>query len=257
MFKFKKKKLVFLAVSCVLLLLISLSLPYLKNPAFVILKQPLRLFTFIRQEIIAVIFFHRNAVQRETLKKENEALKSKLNAREGLRLENERLNELLSLRDRSSHKLTASRVIGRSIDSWASSLIIDKGRNSGLRRGMPVLTPLGLIGRIAEANEFTSKVLLINDPNLSVSSIVQRSRQEGLVSGTLGAHLIMRYLPQDADIEINDIIETSGLNETFPKGLLIGVVVDTGKEYSGLSRFAIIKPVVNLHGIEEVLVVVE
>jgi len=256
-FKFKKKTLIFLSVSCVLLLLISLSLPYLKNPALVILKQPLRLFTFIRQEITALVFFHRNAIQRESLKKENEVLKSKLNVQEDLRLENERLKELLSLRDRSSHKLIACRVIGRSIDSWASSIIIDKGRNSGLRRGMPVVTSLGLVGRVAEASEITSKVMLINDPNLSVSSIVQRSRQEGLVSGTLGSHLIMRYLPQDADIEINDIIETSGLNETFPKGLLIGVVVDTGKEYSGLSRFAIIKPAVNLYGIEEVLVVVE
>ncbi len=257
MFKFKKKSLIFSTASCVLLLLISLSLPYLKTPALVMLKMPLRLLTFTGQEIAAVIFFHRNAVQRETLKKENEALKSKLNAQEDLLLENERLSELLSLKNRSANKLMAARVIGRSIDSWASSIIIDKGRNSGLRRGMPVITPLGLVGRVTEASELTSKVLLINDPNLSVSSMVQRSRQEGLVSGTLGSHLIMRYLPQDADIEIHDTIITSGLNETFPKGLLIGVVVDTGKEFSGLSRFAIIKPAVNLYGIEEVLVVVE
>ncbi|MFH1458619.1 MAG: rod shape-determining protein MreC [Candidatus Omnitrophota bacterium] len=257
MFKFKKKTLIFSVVFCTLLLLISLSVPFLKTPVLAILKQPLRLLTFVRHEVVAIIFFHRNSVQREILKSENEELRNKLNAQGEIVLENARLNELLSLKNRSSCKLVASRVIGRSIDSWSSSIIIDKGRNSGLRRGMPVMTSLALVGRVVEASEFTSKVLLINDPNLSVSSMVQRSRQEALVSGTLGSHLIMRYLPQDADIEISDTIITSGLNETFPKGLLIGTVVDTGKEYSGLSRFAIIKPAVNLYGIEEVLVVVE
>jgi rod shape-determining protein MreC len=98
--------------------------------------------------------------------------------------------------------------------------------------------------------------MLISDPNLGVSALVQRSRQEGLVSGTLGTYLTMRYLPKDADIKIQDVIVSSGLNEVYPKGLLIGTVIDIGKEFSGLSRFATIKPAIDLSNIEEVLIII-
>jgi rod shape-determining protein MreC len=91
---------------------------------------------------------------------------------------------------------------------------------------------------------------------MAVSAIVQRSRQEGLISGTLGSSLIMRYLPKDCDIKVSDAIITSGLTENYPKGLLIGRVTDIGEEFSGLSRYAIVRPAVNLATIEEVLVIV-
>jgi rod shape-determining protein MreC len=242
---------------CLLFLLIGFIIPPFRPAVLVVLKQPLRLFTFIRRETGALIFFHRNFTQNERLRKENDSLKSLLNAGEEVSLENARLKELLSLKeDALTQKTIAAFVIGRSIDSWGSSIIIDKGRSSGIRRGMPVVSPLGLVGRVAEAFELTSKILLVNDPNLAVSAVDQRSRQEGLVTGTLGSRLIMRYLPQESDIQVDDVILTSGLNETFPKGLLIGKVIEVGREYSGLSSYAVVKPSVHLYGIEEVLVVV-
>lgn len=121
---------------------------------------------------------------------------------------------------------------------------------------MAAVTFLGLVGRISEAQEFTSKVMLITDPNIGISAIDQRSRQEGLVSGTLGSNLIMRYLPEEPDIKINDTVITSGLNSAYPKGSFIGTVVAIGKEFSGLSSYAIIKPAVNLSDIEEVLIII-
>ena len=147
-------------------------------------------------------------------------------------------------------------MIGRSIDSWSSGVIIDKGRYNGIRPGMVVISPQGLVGSIVESTQDTSKILLINDPNQGISSIVQRSRQEGLVSGTLGANLIMRYLPDDAQIAIGDVIVTSELSRIYPKGLLVGRVVNIGREFSGLNRYALVKPVVDLANIEEVLVII-
>jgi rod shape-determining protein MreC len=87
--------------------------------------------------------------------------------------------------------------------------------------------------------------------------MLQRSRQEGLISGTLGNYLIMRYLPEDVDAKPGDIVITSGLNELYPKGVLIGTVAEINKEFSGLSRYAIVRPAVTLSGIEEVLVIVQ
>ena len=172
-------------------------------------------------------------------------------------LENLRLKKLLSLKDSSPYKVIASSVIGRSADSWASAIIIDKGSYHGIKSGMPVITYAGLLGCISETARFTSKVLLISDPGFAVSAVIQRSRQEGLITGTLGANLIMRYLPDEPDIKVSDTIITSGLNEVYPKSLPIGTVIDVGNELSGLSRYAIVKPAVNLSNIEEVLVIVQ
>jgi len=122
---------------------------------------------------------------------------------------------------------------------------------------MVAITYLGLAGRVVETTDTTSKIMLINDPNLSVSCIVQRSRQEGLVSGSLGSFLIMRYLPKEADIKVSDVILTSGLTNLYPKGLLVGTVAEVGEELSGLARYAIIKPAVELYNIEEVLIIMQ
>lgn len=203
-----------------------------------------------------MVFYHRNFVEIQQLKNQVDYLNNKLNTQQELSLENLRLKGLLSFKQNSTNRLIPAKVITRSPDSWTSNIIIDKGRNSGVKRGMVVVTYLGLVGKIIEVQDTVSKVLLISDPNLSVSAVVQRSRQEGLVCGTLGSHLIMKYLPEEADINVQDTIITSGLNEVYPKGLIIGTVIDMGKEFSGLSRYAVIKPAVNLSNIEEVLIII-
>jgi rod shape-determining protein MreC len=208
------------------------------------------------REVKGIIFYHRNFIQNEQLNDELGLLTQKLNSQRELYFENERLRKLLYLKQQAAFKVTAARVIARSDDSWSSSVVIDKGRHSGVRRAMVAISYSGLVGRVVEAEDFTSKVLLISDPNLSVSAIVQRSRQEGLVCGTLGANLIMKYLPENSDIKVQDTIVTSGLNEAYPKGVLIGTVIGLGKDFSGLSHYAIIKPAVNLSNIEEVLIII-
>jgi rod shape-determining protein MreC len=205
---------------------------------------------------MGVIFYHRNLIRNEALEKEMDLLRNKINSLNESRLENMRLKESLAFKQRSSLKLIPARVIARSADSWSSSVIIDKGSYQGINPGMGVITYLGLAGRIMEVTSSTSKVMLLSDPSLGVSSFIQRSRQEGLVSGTLGSNLIMKYLPEEADIKIGDMVISSSLNSIYPKGILIGKIIETGKEFSGLSRYAIIEPVVNFSNIEEILVVV-
>lgn len=194
-------------------------------------------------------------VENERLKKRADFLRSQLNLSAEITQENVRLKELLAFKQKAPYKSIAARVISRSPDSWSSVVIIDKGTYQGIKQGMAAMTYLGIAGRVVEASLFTSKIMLINDPNLGISAIVQRSRQEGLAAGTLGTNLIMRYLPEGADVQVGDTVVTSGLNEIYPKGILIGTVVYTGKEFSGLSTYALIKPAVNLSDIEEVLVV--
>lgn len=254
---FKNKKLIFFAVFAACLLSILSTIPAVRPSFLGALNYPLAIVASLRRQMSAIIFYHRNFIQNESLKKEIDALKSKLNSLENIYLENARLANLISFKRQSPYQTIAARVIGRSADSWSSNIIIDKGKRQGIKKQMAVVTDLGLVGRVIEAQESVSRVLLICDPNLGVSCLVQRSRQEGLVSGTLGTNLIMRYLPKQADIKLNDVIITSGLNGTYPKAVLIGTVTAIGREFSGLSSYAIIKPAVNLSSIEEVLVIIQ
>jgi len=254
--KLKNKKLIYFVSFILLVLSLSLLVPTLRPPILSTLKYPLNLLTLIRREASGIIFYHRHLVQNERLKKEIDLLKHKFNTTNEIYLENIRLKKLLSFKQKSHFKVIAARVIGHSVDNWSSVVIIDNGGYDGIKRGMVAISYSGLVGCVVEVNPATSKIMLINDPSFSVSAIVQRSRQEGLVSGTLGNSLIMKYLPKEADIEISDVVVTSGLTGMYPKGLIIGTVVDMGEEFSGLSRYCRIKPAVDLSNIEEVLIII-
>lgn len=255
MFKPTKQQLKSFVIFLSLLILFFLASIALRQPLINISKHPLNLVKLIQREAGGIIFYHRNLVRNEVLERERDILNYKINALNEAYLENIRLKENLAFKQKSSFKLIPARVITRSADSWSSSLIIDKGSYHGIRSGMGVITYLGLAGRIMEVAGSTSRVMLLSDPSLGVSSLIQRSRQEGLVSGTLGSNLIMKYLSEDADIKIGDMAISSGLNGAYPKGILIGKIVEIGKDFSGLSRFAVIEPAVKFSNIEEVLVV--
>lgn len=250
------KKLISSVVFVVLFFFILSWIPYARPAALSVLKIPLYIFNGAKRELAGIIFYHRNYVLNGRLTSENNLLRNKFNTLNEIYLENARLKKLLSFKQQSSFKVIPARVIGRSMDSFASVVIIDKGNFNGIRRGMSVITHLGLLGRVIESSKDSSKVMILSDPSLGVSGVVQRTRQEGLVCGTLGMYLIMKYLPQDADIRIQDRVITSGFNQAYPKGILIGTVVEIGNEFSSLGRYAVIRPAANLSHTEEVLVVV-
>ena len=256
MFKLPRKTLINFILTVVVVLCVSNFLSCIKNPVQSAFKPQLSFIGLIKREVLGLVFYHRNMLLAQSLQTDVERLRWRLfNLRE-LNHENIRLKNLFAFKQKSSLRFLVAQVIGRSMDSWNSTVLIDKGRYQGIKTGMVVVSPQGLIGSIVESADHTSKVLLINDPNQGIFSIVQRSRQKGLVSGTLGSNLIMRYLPDEAQIEIGDLIVTSGLSQVYPKGLLVGKVVTLGREFSGLNRYALIKPAADLSSIEEVMVIV-
>jgi len=255
-FKLPRKTLINFILVASAVLLVSIFLSSFKNPAQKIFKPHLSFVGLVKHEVSGIIFYHRNMIKAERLQNDVDWLRWRLFGLRELSQENARLKDLFNFKQKSSLRLVAARVIGRTLDSWSSSVIIDKGRYNGIKSGMVVICPRGLVGSIVESADNTSKVLLINDPNQGIFSIVQRSRQAGLVNGTLGTNLIMRYLPDDAQIMVGDIIITSELSQIYPKGLLLGRVVNIGREFSGLNRYALVKPAVDLANLEEVLVII-
>ena len=256
MFNFKNKKLIPYVVVVFVFLVCAGFLPVFRPLALEILGLPLKFFTLVSDEVKGIILYHKNYTENRILRRDVDLLRQKLNTADELRLENERLKKILSFKEKAAFRVIAAAVIGRSADNWSSGIIINKGSSSGIRKGFVVISYLGLVGRVVETSQHVSKVMLLSDSSFSVSSIDQRSRQEGLVAGTLGSTLVMKYLPKDADVLEQDIVVTSGLTETYPKGVIIGTVVDVGEELSGLSRYAVIKPAVNLSSLEEVLIII-
>ena len=256
MFKLPRKTLINFIFVFGVVLLVANSLSCFKNPVQKVFKPHLSFIGLVKREFSGVISYHRNMLQAEKLQNDVDLLRWRLFDLREIVQENIRLKNLLNFKQKSLLRLVSARVIGRTLDSWSSSVIIDKGRYNGIRTKMVVISPKGLVGSIVECMDYTSKVLLINDPNQGISSIVQRSRQEGLVNGTLGSNLIMRYLPDEAQIVLGDVIVTSELSQIYPKGLFLGRVVNIGREFSGLNRYALVKPAVDLSSIEEVLVII-
>lgn len=257
MVRFKHRQLIsYLSVA--LLFLIAIFLVFLlRNPATDLLRFPLKIFAFLGQEFKAIVLFNYNYYENKRLSQEVANLKQKFIQLEEASLENNRLKKALAFKQESPQRLLAARVIARDPSYWDSVVIIDKGRKDGIGLKMIVICPAGLVGRVIETGNLTSRVMLLNDPEFNISAVIQRSREEGLVSGKFGNRLIMHYLPTEADLAPGDIVITSGFSAFSPKGILIGKIAEIGKEFSGLSLYCLIKPAVDFNRLEEVLVVSE
>lgn len=169
-------------------------------------------------------------------------------------LENKRLRELLGFRKKKSHKFVPVMVIARDPSGLKDTVIIDKGKRQKVKKDMVVISGNGLVGRVRESGWSIARVLLITDRDSVVSSIVQRSRDEGAIVGNGRNGLLMRYLELNSKVKQGDKIITSGFGGVFEKGILIGEVISVKKDASGLYLNAIVKPEVDIAQIEEALV---
>jgi rod shape-determining protein MreC len=170
-------------------------------------------------------------------------------------LENLRFQQLLDFKQASNLQLAAARVVGRDPTNWYRTIMINKGERNGLRVDMGVISPAGVVGRIIKTTPVASQVLLLTDRNSSVAALIHRTRDEGLIEGTEGGLARMKYLPMLSEVNRGDVVLTSGLAGSFPKGLIIGQVSEVYKKEDGLFQVAQIQPAVDFTKLEEVLVI--
>ena len=194
-----------------------------------------------------------NAYQQ--MKRETGGLKARLAALEEVASANKRYARLLELRNKLNYTTETALVVARDPANWNSSLMINKGKVDGIEIGMAVIDPTGVVGKVAEVAKNVSKVILINDSAFSVAVVNQRSRESGLLSGSLSGDCRLRYLPHDADIRVGDEMVTSMLSSVFPEGLRVGIVSEVFPGEPGSPPRAIVDPAVEPSKIEEVLVI--
>lgn len=170
-------------------------------------------------------------------------------------IENVTLRQQLNFKQANpSFELLSAQVIGRDPTNLISYLIIDRGSTEGVAVGMPVLTHRGLVGRVTETNPHSSKVLLITDVSSSVNALIQESRATGVIQGRIGQGLVMRYIQHGEEIKTGDLVLTSGLGGNFPTRLIIGQVTAVRKRDVELFQEAEVRPAVDFHELEMVMV---
>ncbi|MGJ3238349.1 MAG: rod shape-determining protein MreC [Anaerolineae bacterium] len=171
----------------------------------------------------------------------------------------DRLTELLGyVSSIDNMEFVTADVIGRGQYGFVNSIIINKGTRDGLTVGMPIVTDLGLIGRVWRVTSNTAQVQLITDRNSYVSSRLQDSRAEGTVQGRgLATGTVeMLFISLDVEISPGELVYTSGLGGNFPADLPIGQVVSISNVESELTQSAQISSLVDFTTLEQVLVVI-
>jgi len=230
-------------------LLIELCSPFLKTSTFVI-----NTIQGVFQDYIFLVHLQKeNTLLKQRiveLQKENHQLKE-------MALANERLQKSLQFREKISPSMIATEVIGQDPSSWFKSVTINKGEKDGLRKGMAVISPEGVVGQILKTGPYHSTVLLITDYNSAIDSIVQRTRAKAIVEGKGENRCQLKYLLRTEEVVVGDIVVTSGLSGNFPKGLVVGEIRKVEKTGQGVFQYAELVPSIDLSKLEEVLVITE
>lgn len=207
--------------------------------------------------------FVREADRRETesdyekLKDESARLQKALAGMNELEAEVRELRGLLNYQKRTDVKMTVANVIGERTISSARTLLIDRGSDDGILKDLPVVNQDGiLVGKVFETKEKSALVLLLLDRRSRVAATIQnKDGTIGVVEGGHGISSSMKYIPQGENIEVGNLVITSGLEETVPRGLLIGTVEGVTKDIREPFQEATIKPLVEFSKLITVAVI--
>lgn len=172
-----------------------------------------------------------------------------------IELANIRLRKLLDFKINLGIPSVAAEVVGKDPSPWYRTVVINKGINDGLRKGLPVGIYEGVAGQVTDVSAQYAKVMLIVDRNSAVDAFVQRTRARGIVKGESTSYCLFQYALRKEEVKVGDKIVASGLDGVFPKGMPIGEVSGVVRRAAGIFQEVTVSPYVNFEKLEEVLVI--
>lgn len=200
----------------------------------------------------------------DSLRAENESLQSQLLDAEILADENSWLYRYLSMKEEhSDYSLCAASVISSSSSSgvggkYVTEITLNRGSSSGIEVGMPVVTSLGLVGVVVEVRLNHCRVSTILDTTLSVGAVTTRAAENGLCEGDYAyvhdGRAILRGLPEEADVEVGDIVITSGRGSVYPYGIPIGRVIEVKSNAYVRTTEAVVTPFIDFSDLNQVVI---
>jgi rod shape-determining protein MreC len=218
----------------------------------------------VRSVVDAVAEIDRLRRENATLRDDNQRLEERNRGLEALAAENDQLTSLLAIRNSLEYSTVAARVISRELVDVSRVIMIDAGTDDGLEIGDVVVGAGGaLVGRVTEIGSSAARVTLINDPASTVIGEIVASRATGEVVGDLGGVLVMGKIDATEQIALNAEVVTAGisLGETvrspYPRGLIIGRIIDVTRDPNAVVQTAFIEPAVDLGRLEAILVITD
>jgi len=154
------------------------------------------------------------------------------------------------------NRYQAAAVIARDPSPFLQYVIINRGSDDGMRKGMPVVTQQGLIGRIVAVTAVAARVQLITDPASTVNVRLEPSGAQAILQGQLTGEIFLDMIPQEAQVQAGDLVLTSGLGGGYPPNILIGQVTSIRSRDQDIFQRASIQPVADFSKINIVLVIV-
>ena len=171
-----------------------------------------------------------------------------------LEAENERLRKLLSVTEREKANGQVSQILYTARDPFSRKVIVDKGQQSGITAGQPAIDEAGVVGQVTRVFPFSAEITLITDKDQVVPVQVVRTGQRSVVFGLGNGQLELRYMPANADIQIGDMLVTSGLDGIYLPGFPVAKVVNIERDsaYSFARIFCV--PIAGVENFGEVMV---
>jgi rod shape-determining protein MreC len=191
--------------------------------------------------------------ENEEIRRENDALKLQIAQLQGKAAEADRLAVLLNFRQAHTEvPMLGARVIATGAGTASLTIRLDRGERDGVRKNMGVITPDGVVGKVVETYPNASQVLLLTDKESGVGAMLADSRIQSPVGGQGEPLLVMKYVPNDDEVNQGERVITSGMDRIFPRDLPVGTVTEIkpGNPFKQIR----IKPAANLERLEEVLV---
>ena len=192
------------------------------------------------------------------LRKRVQELEVEVKQKADLATENDRLKSLLDLKENSKIDVLPARIIGRDPSVWFDSSIINRGSLDGVKLNMPVVADGGLVGRVTAVGPLTAHVDMISKDKSGIGAVIGEvgsSTALGVVGGTGESDILeMRYVPGSVELQIGQIVYTTGQDGIYPPGLKVGEIVDikTGSTTSPHQIF--LRPAAGLNSVKEVAV---
>jgi rod shape-determining protein MreC len=195
------------------------------------------------------------------VREQNEALRTELarQKEENLQLREAlvasgRLQRIAEMRDEFEIPMLPAELVGVDVSAWFRSALVDRGRSHGVRSGMPVISENGLVGLVTATANGAAKIMLLIDGQAAVDGVVQRSRARGIVRGAREDGLSFQFTAREGDVELGDLIITSGLGGVYPKGLRIGEVTEVSPSDATMLQTARVRPAVDFGRLEQIFV---
>ncbi|MDD3609340.1 MAG: rod shape-determining protein MreC [Halothiobacillaceae bacterium] len=192
----------------------------------------------------------------ERLREENLLLKGQMQQFWSMSEENRRLRSLLNGSRLLDHDILLAEVISAAPDPWRHQILINRGSRAGVHIGQPVVDAEGIVGQVRHVTPLTAEILLITAPRHAIPVMIPRTGQRGVLHGTgHRQHLSLEHIPDNAEINTDDIVVASGQDGVFPGGFPVGRISSVQRAQGGPFARIEVQPFADLERLQEVLLV--